>query len=299
MKLNKRKFLSQIRDLHVYGSGVASIFLGKIILGQPSGMVEVDTLYDFKLKIDRIKDRGVERSIYLFGTYEKGTLDVIGKILQKGDVFVDVGANIGLMSIYASGKVGHQGSVIAFEPNPKTRMMLEDNIALNNIQHIKVEPFALSNATKKSRIYDRWDVNRGAASLIKPANPTDAYDIEEIKFSDYFDANQQIKLIKIDVEGYELNVLKGASQFIAATASPPALIVEFSSDRENTFGKDTYPLFSFLNELNIYRFFKAIGGKERVSKLIEIKNAESLPKHDNVFCFTEKHLNELPKKLFK
>jgi FkbM family methyltransferase len=177
--------------------------------------------------------------------------------------------------------------------------ILETNITLNEIKNIKVEPYALSNEIKKSRIYDRWDVNRGAASLIEPDISTDSYDITETTFTNYFDKNEKIKLVKIDVEGYEYNVLEGARQFILNSKLPPSLIVEFSSNRINTFGEDTYPLFLFLKELKIYRLFKAVKGKENVSKLIEITNEKNLPKHDNVFCFTDEHLSKLPKGLFQ
>lgn len=293
----KRKILSQIRDLNIKGSNRFSFYLANLLLGKPKEKLVVNTIYDFKLNIDPVIDNGVERSIYYYGTYEKGTLHIIDKVLQLGDNFVDVGANIGLMSVFASRKVGEQGKVIAFEPNPKTRTILESNIVLNSCENIKVEGFALSNETKKGLIYDRWDVNRGGASLIEPAKPADFYDIEEIKFSDYFDTTQQIKLMKIDVEGYELNVLKGAHQYLSTTKSPPSLIVEFSSSRVKTSEEDI--LFSFLNKQRIYRFFKAIYGKEKTSKLIEIKNEKDLPRHDNVFCFTNEHLRELPQEIFK
>ncbi|WP_452226391.1 FkbM family methyltransferase [Lacinutrix cladophorae] len=295
----KRKITSKIRDINIKGSGRVSLFLAKLFFGKPKGKLTVDTIYDFKLNIDPVTDKGVERIIYYYGTYEKGTLDVIGKILKKGDMFVDVGANIGLMSIFASRTVEQEGKVIAFEPNPLTKKILESNVALNKIENLKIAGLALSNENKKSKIYDRWDVNRGGASLIKPSKPTNSYDIEEVKFSDYFNNGEQIKLVKIDVEGYELDVLKGASQFILTSKNPPSLIVEFSTTRINTFGKDTTPLFTFLDELNIYRFFKSIRGKEKTSKLIEIKNTENLPRIENIFCLTKKHLSELPQEVFK
>lgn len=259
----------------------------------------IDTIYGFRLKIDPVVDNGVERSLYYSGTYEKGTLDIIGKILKEGDLFVDVGANIGLMSIYAGMIVGKQGSVVAFEPNPNTRKILEENITLNRVESIKVEGVALSSEARRGKIYDQWDINRGGASLIKPLNPTESYDIEEITFSEYFKSEQQIELIKIDVEGYELEVLTGAKAFISETKVPPVLIVEFSSTRANTFGESTSPLYNFLKELTNYRIFKSLAGKARVSKLIEIKDIQDFPEHDNIYCFTDEHLAKLPAKLFK
>ena len=297
--MNKRKIVSSIRDWNIKGSGKLSYFIAKFILPKPLGKTVIDTIYNFQLNVDPIVDNGVERALYYYGTYEKGTLDIIGKILKKGDVFVDVGANIGLMSIYAALIVGREGNVFAFEPNPNTKDLLIENMSLNKIKNIKVEGLALSSETKKSKIYDRWDVNRGGASLIKPSNPTQSYDIQETTFSEYFNSNQDIKLIKIDVEGFELEVLKGAKAFILNTKTPPILIVEFSSMRVNTFGKNTEPLYDFLKDLNHYRIFQSVRGKERTSKLIEIKDKKDLPKHDNIYCFTNEHLDELPKVLFK
>ena len=297
--MNKRKIVSSIRDWNIKGSGKLSYFIAKFILPKPLGKTVIDTIYNFQLNVDPIVDNGVERALYYYGTYEKGTLDIIGKILKKGDVFVDVGANIGLMSIYAALIVGREGNVFAFEPNPNTKDLLIENMSLNKIKNIKVEGLALSSETKKSKIYDRWDVNRGGASLIKPSNPTQSYDIQETTFSEYFNSNQDIKLIKIDVEGFELEVLKGAKAFILNTKTPPILIVEFSSMRVNTFGKNTEPLYDFLKDLSHYRIFQSVRGKERISKLIEIKDKKNLPKHDNIYCFTNEHLNELPNVLFK
>lgn len=296
--MNKRKVISSIRDWNILGSGRLSYFISKCIIPKPSGKTVIDTIYGFQLNVDPVIDNGVERALYSYGTYEKGTLDIIGKILKKGDVFVDVGANIGLMSIYASFKVGEEGRVIAFEPNPNTNDLLIENIHLNNIQNIKVEDLALSSETKNSKIYDRWDVNRGGASLIEPSNPTQSYDIQETTFSEYFNPDLEINLIKIDVEGFELEVLKGSKAFILNTKTPPILIIEFSSMRVNTFGENTEPLYDYLIDLGKYRLFKSSRGKERVSRLMEIKDKKHLPTHDNIYCFTNDQLDQLPRDLF-
>lgn len=294
-----RKIISKVRDLNIKGSGRVSFYLAKFLISKPKGKKIVNTIYNFKLELDPIKDSGVERAIYYYGTYEKGTLNIIDKILNKGDVFVDVGANIGLMSIFASLKVEEKGKVIAFEPNPKTKEILKRNIDLNKNNNIKIEGFALSNEIKEGRIYDRWDINRGGASLIKPEVVDNSYTIQETTFTNYFKKSDIVKLVKVDVEGYELNVLKGAKDFLLNSKYPPSLIIEFSSNRSNTFGDNLFPLFFFLNDLKIYRFFKASKGKEKISKLVEFTNKEELPIHDNVFCFTNEQIKLLSDKLFK
>jgi FkbM family methyltransferase len=215
-----------------------------------------------------------------------------------GDTFVDVGANIGLMSIFSSIKIGKTGQVIAFEPNPATNKILKENIELNGIDNIKVESIALSDKSQMGKIYDDFEVNRGAASLIKPSNPTNSYDVCEETFSNYFNSDTKIDLIKIDIEGYELNMLKGAKGFLTNSKNPPILIVEFSSTMENSQGRDLKPLATFIQNMNGYRLFKPILGKERVSKLIEINRFEDLPKHDNVFCFTDQHIKKIDNEIF-
>ncbi|MEN8228181.1 MAG: FkbM family methyltransferase [Bacteroidota bacterium] len=257
----------------------------------------IKTLHGFNMIIDPVRDEGVERTIYYTGSYEKGTLFVIKNLLKEGDTFIDVGANIGLMSIFASSIVMDSGKIIAFEPNPVTLKILKRNIALNNISNIQTSDYAVGAKASGAKIYDRWDSNRGSASLIKPESESDSYDIEVITLSDYCKANQEIHLIKIDIEGFELEALKGAKEILDGE-SPPMLIIECSETRENTYGFGTDDLYEFLKCITHYRLFKSRGGKEKVSKLVEIRTRSELPHHDNIYCFTKKHMEQIPSKIF-
>ena len=98
------------------------------------------------------------------------------------------------------------------------------------------------------------------------------------------------KLLKLDIEGFELEALEGAFDLLNSE-QPPMLIVECSQQRENTFGKDTDPLYKFLKNLGNYRIFRGKKDKSRVSKLVEVLAIEDLPVHDNIYCMTDKHLN--------
>ena len=87
-------------------------------------------------------------------------------------------------------------------------------------------------------------------------------------------------MIKIDVEGMELEVLNGANQTILKDR--PFLIVEFSVERKN--GEARKSLYEKLISFEKYSIYKLAGGKERTSKLVEVKDFSQLPIDDNVFC---------------
>jgi FkbM family methyltransferase len=219
------------------------------------------------------------RFIYERGVYEYGTLQFLKDNLKPGDHFVDVGANIGFMTLYAANCVGNNGAVDAFEPVATTARLLQRNIELNKeISCVIVHEFALGAESKRSMIYSETG-NRGGASII--AN-TDVHDGEEIEIRtlDEVVQDMQVDVIKIDVEGFELEVLKGAQQTIAHQR--PILIVEYSLNRTNEGGDDG--IHNFLSALHNYKLYKLERGKERPSKLIEITSKAELPQHDNLFC---------------
>jgi len=294
----RHRLISFLNDFDIKGIRKLSHFLPQILIPRPKAALKMKTIYGFYLIIDPVKDNGVERSIYFTGTYEKGTLYIIKNILNKGDTFVDVGANIGLISVFASKVVGSSGKVIAFEPNPNTLKLLKKNIELNKCTNIITSDHAIGNANKRAKIYDRWDSNRGSATLIKPETSTDSYDIKISTLSDALSDNQKIDLIKLDIEGYELEALKGAEN-IFNRDTPPALIIECSDIRDNDLSKNRNDVYDHIKKLDKYRIYRTISDKGRVSKLIEMRSKTDLLSNDNIYCFTDKHLDKIPEKIFK
>ncbi|MCP4309771.1 MAG: FkbM family methyltransferase [Bacteroidetes bacterium] len=296
----KRKFpirhalISSLLEIDVRGIRKIAYHLPRMLIPAPEGALTMLTRYGFWLHIDPVKDKGVERSIYYTGTYEKGALATMKQLLRPGDCFVDVGANIGLMSIFASTVVGPEGKVLAFEPNPETATILEENIRLNHISNIESFRYAMGKNPGMALIYDRWDSNRGSASLIKPGEEAESHEIEVTTLSDFFrkETDKLPSLIKLDIEGFELEALEGALDLLNSR-NPPMLMVECSRTRDNTFGRGSEPLYDFLMGLGPYRIFRGKKEKNRVSKLVEVKNLEELPAHDNIYCLTDTHIQGL------
>ena len=273
--------ISFFRDIDVKGFRKLSILLPRILLPNPTRLKPyvLKTLYGFRLKIDPANDKGVELSLHETGTYEKGILFFLKGFLKKGDCFVDVGANIGLMSLFASQCVGDNGAVLSFEAHPETSELLNYNISLNKFKNIKVFDCALGSEKGEGVIRFQSELNRGGASLIDNFKREDGCKVLINTLDDLFPGNLIPKVIKIDVEGFEFEVLKGAEKIIKGYS--PVLILELiderSADNDNVFALIDYAL-----SLSNYKVFKLKGGKERKSKLIEVKHKSELPSHDNV-----------------
>ena len=128
--------------------------------------------------------------------------------------FFDVGANIGLHSLFASKRIGSEGKVIAFEPCESTYKRLVENVNLNKPNNIYVFKLALGdNDCEMDMIKITSDTSKTYIRQVKSNNKDEIIEIVKLTTLDNFIRNNNIKKIdylKIDVEGFELNVLKGA-----------------------------------------------------------------------------------------
>ncbi len=294
----RHSLISALADLDVRGLRRIAQSLPGLLIPEPSGACIMRTLHGFWLRIDPVSDEGVERSIYYTGTYEKGALAVMKRILREGDLFVDAGANIGLMSLFASGLVGHTGKVYAFEPNPETAAILRENIRINGAVNIEVSEYAIGKSPGKARIYERWDLNRGSATLIRPDVETGSHEVSVTTLSQFLRDEKAVRLVKLDIEGYEPEALEGAMELLQRE-DPPMLMVECSEIAGNSFAGGPPAIYDLLAGPGRYRIFRGRGGKGRVSKLVEVKGAGEMPSHDNIYCFTGDHIRRIPPGMFK
>ena len=280
--LFRHKLISALRDIDLRGIRRLSVVLPKLLLPSPekAGKHVLKTIHGVELLIDPSVDNGVELSLFETGTYEKGTIQLLHKFLKPGSAFLDIGANIGLMSSIASKIVGAEGKVLSVEANPKTIEILQHNLALNHAGNVSIFPFALGSEKGTATLFENWNVNRGGASLLSQ-DKQEGIDVPVEKLDDIFE-NDKIDLIKIDVEGFELEVLKGGIELLKKQL--PVLIIEVSEQRENEAGVSPKEIADFVRSLGNYKLYKQKGTKERKSALVEITSDSELPKHDNVVC---------------
>ena len=244
---------------------------------------------NIELLVDPVKGRGLEEHIYYFGIYEAGTISVLRRFLNEGDIFFDVGANIGSISCVASHFVGENGYVYAFEPHPETYKILEHNIFINKQKNVSALNVALGAEISTAWIYDKPNIGRGAASLIRPENASEKSRRQVyVTTIDTLIETKQLPVpavIKIDVEGFELQVLRGAEKLLRS-AQAPMLCVEYSTLLSQC-GGDTREIYTFIKSVNNYSCYKLTRGKEMPSELVRISGEKQLPRHDNIFCFLE------------
>jgi FkbM family methyltransferase len=185
-------------------------------------------------------DRLITPHIIRDGYFDFGLTRFLERSLRPGMIFVDVGANIGVYALLAAGLVGAAGRVIAIEPLPRLQTVLVDNFSMNGFSdRSRVLPFAAAETPGELTLYDFSRHAGGSTVVARNAQ------IAEARFLDtprplvvqaeplsrlLRDADvSRADLIKLDVEGFEWEVLQGARDFLAAQ-SDINLLVEWHVD---------------------------------------------------------------------
>jgi len=163
------------------------------------------------------------------GDLERGTRLLIERLVQPNMVFLDIGANIGLHTLAAGRAMQGVGRVVAFEPYAPTRELLSESIFINGLSGIvEIHEAAVSTKSGIETLY--LGKVSGHHSLYplaeESASDTKSAKIRLVRLTDVIPSGIQVDLIKIDVEGAELDVLESAKPFIASNPNI-ALIVEF------------------------------------------------------------------------
>ena len=172
---------------------------------------------------------GNSAAAYVLGTFKPDLQFFLSSTVKEGNIFYDVGANVGFFSLLAARLVGPKGRVISFEPLPDNLVNLRENMKRNQFLNVQILPFALG-ATNEEQIFQVSERPTWGKLKSVGNDAPDKY-LSDIKVAvrrlDDLVSDGVIPppdFVKIDVEGAEVEVIEGAQQTL--TRHRPTLIIE-------------------------------------------------------------------------
>lgn len=217
---------------------------------------------------------------WLYGAWESWNIRQAKKFSElekKNDVFIDVGANLGAYTLNLS---DHFRKIVSFEPLPVASHILRANVMINNIKNCNIVDKAVGNFNGKA-VLNLDPKDTGKSSLIKKENHLGEYEVDIVTLDSYFSNFRDISMIKIDVEGSELEVLEGA-KLILNKQHP---IIQFELDNINN-NDSASKILKLLKSFGYSRFYQLKNNKwTRLKKrfLIHETKIQKLKVKSNTF----------------
>lgn len=194
--------------------------------------------------------------------------------LKPGDRVIDVGANIGALTLAAAAAVGPDGHVYAFEPHPRIFRFLAENVALNNFGTISVFNGAVGSRNGTVLLSDVRDdtQNRVGAG-------DDSIEVSQLRLDDAGLLERRIDLLKVDVEGYEKAVLEGSPRTLERTR---CVYFESSEALSRAYGYSSEDVLQMLREggFEVYR----PAGEHQLAKVSDQQLSEEV---ENLFAIKD------------
>lgn len=226
----------------------------------------------------------IGRMVRFFGDLDPALSSVVRRIVRRDDVVLDVGANAGIVTLQAASIAGPNGHVFAFEPVARLADLLERSAASNGLRNITVTRAALSDRRGAGNMQVA-DSALGCSSLSHSANgeTCELQLLDEIDFGPRF---KHPRLLKIDVEGHEAQVLAGARSFLERH-SPDYVLFESHAHRGDFWQR---PEVKILQERG-YRFSAILRTLLGKAKLREIGPSNGASQKSYDFLATRVGLN--------
>jgi len=181
------------------------------------------------LRVHGPRDRCISRQLLETGIWEPFETSLVQRFLGPGDVFVDVGANIGYFTVLAAHHVGPRGRVYAVEPDPANVALLRDNLQRNACEdRVQVLPAALAATDGVARLHlsednlgdhQLFDAGAGRASVEVPLLDGGAW---------LGGRTDRIDMLKVDTQGYEYEVMAGLLPLLQRLSRAPRILIELT-----------------------------------------------------------------------
>lgn len=196
------------------------------------------------------KGRTSEMHAYIFGVnglYDWRNVAIASSLCGKGDTIIEIGANVGTETIGFADIVGASGKVFAFEPFPPNLFHLKEIAELNQYKQLTILPYAVASEEKYASFAVPPSRNTGIGYLSQPTQH-ESYELIEVKcitLDSMADSIGEVKFISIDVEGAEVDVLRGSQNIIRT--HKPAILIEAEAQHLERAG---FSLGDLINEIN-------------------------------------------------
>jgi FkbM family methyltransferase len=251
--------------------------------------------FDGNIKIYVSLSDHIESQIFWQGVQEgdRGEVKLLKSLFAPNHTFIDVGGNIGVFSLIAAKRLT-SGKVHTFEPSAYHLEKLRANLLLNKFDNVRVHPVALSNQSQSSKLYfppsnASFLTNTGMASQFRfDQPPSNTEDIKCVRLDDYreFINLHCVDLIKIDVEGAEIDVLSGAIETIRTYR--PHVVMEINLDHLRRAGRSTQEVIDYWNALD-YKIFSI----SHDADLHPIRSIADFAIHQNIYCKPNEQLKSV------
>jgi FkbM family methyltransferase len=208
------------------------------------------------------------------------------RLLKPGDIFVDIGACYGYHALTNASRVGPRGRVYAFEPQPDMFAALRENVRRNDLANLEMENLALSDRSEHLQLHRFSSLGAGHTSIACLEHPVSGVlPCEAITMDEYVTRKGmgQITAVKLDVEGAELKILRGARALLGSS-KPPMWIIEVNVETARACGYHPRELLLLLADFG-YQAYRPVWGKviRRITRVVPC-SSEEIEHGQNLLC---------------
>lgn len=229
----------------------------------------------------------LDREVIIKGCYDKPLHNFLEKHIKPSMVVFDIGANIGEITVHMAKLTGLSGRVYAFEPAPTLLKRLWENVTINGVDNIVIiHDVALSNENGNAMFsFAEIDMeNRGMGSLVNRDNNVVSRElmVKNTRMDDFVlhEVIKRIDLIKVDIQGGEINLIEGALHTLDKLE--PDIVIEVSPSDLACLGKKPADLIRLLEDVGYKCYLFDCSGVSRTQ--VTSETAGMMPLSLNVFC---------------
>jgi len=199
-------------------------------------------------------------SVFFDGAYEPASSTFVRAWLRKGDCVIDIGANHGWYSLLMAAAVGDEGTVIACEPMPSMVYAWRRNFARNPHLRADLAITALGGQPGVTKLHQFVGLPHGHASVTTLGRSDyESTQVTVERLDDLLRHRPRPHFIKLDVEGSELAVLKGATRLLAGPRAP-SWLVEVNYETSRAMGYSPLDLYAYLSGAHAYEVYRVVDG---------------------------------------